>query len=212
MRDIPFFTTQNGVASLTLKEIPYRGEAYIRIQDAINPQSLLEECVEFCRCAGANRIYATGDACLERYPLHTEIWNMVRSREGLGCTDAVMVPITLETSSQFCELLNSRMQGIANASYMSGSDVQTIISKGCGYFVFRGETLLGIGVASSDRLDALVAAFSGAGKDVLLALNGKLVGDTINVEVASQNQRAVRFYERLGFLKNLVISKWYQII
>ena len=31
MKDIPAFTTENGIASLILREIPYREEAYIRI-------------------------------------------------------------------------------------------------------------------------------------------------------------------------------------
>ena len=33
MRDFPIFTTEFGVSSLILKEIPYRGEAYMRIRD-----------------------------------------------------------------------------------------------------------------------------------------------------------------------------------
>ena len=33
MRDFPIFTSEFGVSSLILKEIPYRGEAYIRIRD-----------------------------------------------------------------------------------------------------------------------------------------------------------------------------------
>ena len=33
MRDFPFFTTEYGVSSLSLKEVPYRQEAYIRIRE-----------------------------------------------------------------------------------------------------------------------------------------------------------------------------------
>ena len=33
MKDFPCFATDDGVASLILKEIPYRQEAYIRFQD-----------------------------------------------------------------------------------------------------------------------------------------------------------------------------------
>ena len=33
MRDFPVFATDFGVSSLVLKEIPYREEAYITIQD-----------------------------------------------------------------------------------------------------------------------------------------------------------------------------------
>ncbi len=37
MRDIPVFSTENGVASLGLREIPYSAEAYITLQDTQAP-------------------------------------------------------------------------------------------------------------------------------------------------------------------------------
>ena len=43
MKDFPVFTTENGVASLVLKEIPYRREAYITLRDSRTPEALLEE-------------------------------------------------------------------------------------------------------------------------------------------------------------------------
>ena len=55
MKDFPCFATDDGVASLILKEIPYRQEAYIRFQD-VQPgrfAPFLQECVSFCRMAGA---------------------------------------------------------------------------------------------------------------------------------------------------------------
>lgn len=70
MKDFPCFATDDGVASLILKEIPYRQEAYIRFQD-VQPGRLapfLEECVSFCRMAGAEKIYAQGHRELARYP------------------------------------------------------------------------------------------------------------------------------------------------
>ena len=44
MRNIPVFTTEFGVASLILKEIPYTGIAYVRLQSSLFPEKLLEEC------------------------------------------------------------------------------------------------------------------------------------------------------------------------
>ena len=76
MRDIPVFTTNYGVASLTLREIPYKKIAYIRLQATQEPKELLHECVSFCRACGAERVYATGHEFLSAYPLHTEIWEM----------------------------------------------------------------------------------------------------------------------------------------
>ena len=60
MKDFPMFTTEYGVASLVLREIPYRGEAYITIQDSLEPEKLLEECISFCRICGAEAVYAKG--------------------------------------------------------------------------------------------------------------------------------------------------------
>ena len=55
MKDFPVFTTENGVASLILKEVPYRGEAYIHLRDSQDPKALLEECVSFCAACGAEK-------------------------------------------------------------------------------------------------------------------------------------------------------------
>ena len=73
MRDIPMFTTENGIATLVLREIPTKQTAYIHLQSSQEPERLLSECVDFCRAAGAEKIYATGHACLEKYPLFTTI-------------------------------------------------------------------------------------------------------------------------------------------
>ena len=47
MKNFPFFTTEYGVAALTLREIPYQGKAYIKILDTQEPEQLLKECVDF---------------------------------------------------------------------------------------------------------------------------------------------------------------------
>ena len=76
MNDIPMFTTEYGVASLVLKEIPYRKQAHIKLISTQEPEKLLRECVGFCCACGAEYISATGDACLEKYPLVTQMWMM----------------------------------------------------------------------------------------------------------------------------------------
>ena len=92
MRDIPVFTTPAGVASLTLKEIPYRGMAYIRLQDSVEPEQLLKECVDFCRAAGAEYVFATGHSILKDYPVHTSIWRLSCLRDTLSQTDCSFAP------------------------------------------------------------------------------------------------------------------------
>ena len=78
MKDFPIFPTEYGVASLFLKEIPYRQEAYTRIRD-VQPgklPELLAECAGFCTMAGAGRVYAAGHEDLDRYPLQGSVYTM----------------------------------------------------------------------------------------------------------------------------------------
>ena len=209
MRDIPVFATENGVASLALKEIPYYQTAYIQIQDTREPQKLLEECVGFCKAAGAESVYAAGHPYLEKYPFHTAIWQLSNIREALADTDAALFPVTEQTLEAWRELYNRRMADVPNASYMTKQDGTELLKKGNGYFVHRGDVLLGIGIASGEQIDAVVAAESGAGEQVMQALNHALSGERILLQVASENKRAVRLYERLGFITVKELSVWY---
>lgn len=211
MRDIPVFTTDAGVASLTLKEIPYKEEAYIRLQDTREPEALLKECRDFCIAAGAQRVYASGHTILKKYPFHTSVWQMSRLRQGLPETDAALFPVQKQTLEQWRVLYNEKMREVANSAYMDVTDAQKLLEKGTGYFVHRENTLLGIGVAAAERINSVIAVVPGTGQDVLLALNHALSGERISVEVASSNLRAIHLYERLGFLKTAELSQWFQI-
>ena len=211
MRDFPFFTTQHGVASVVLKEVPYRGEAYIKIQSALEPAALLDECAGFCRTVGAERVYASGHECLAEYPIHTSVLQMCCSREALGDTDAALFPVQEITLQKWRELYNERMADVDNASYMTEADGKRMLEAGNGYFVHRNGKLLGIGMASGDKIDAVISCIPGCGKDVVLALNHALCGDSVQLEVASTNKRAIRLYEKLGFLTVNEISCWYKI-
>jgi len=211
MKDIPIFSTEHGVAGLVLKQIPYNGCAYITIHDSLEPKELLLECCNFCRLAGAGNVYATGHKCLEEFPLHTKILLKCCGRENFGDTDAILVPVQTATLEQFRKIYNDAMKMVANASYMSATEAEEILSIQKGYFVYQRETIIGIGAAGGDRIDAIVAVIPGCGRDVLLALNRVLTGAYAEVEVASTNVRAMRLYDKLGFKTISEISTWYKI-
>ena len=209
MKNIPVFTTEYGVASLILKEIPYREEAYIRLQDAYEPEKLLLECLGFCRAAGAQHVYAAGHACLEKYPLHTAIYKMTANRSSLDDTACALFPVTEQTLEQWRDIYNSRMATVANASYMTETDGRKMLQDGDGYYIHKKGVLLGIGKASGERIDAVISCVPGAGSEVVLALNHALSGEKICLEVASANKRAVALYEQMGFIKTEELSHWY---
>ena len=130
MKDFPVFTTDYGVSSLVLREVPYRQEAYIHIQD-VQPEGFedhLRECVSFCRMVGAERIFAKGHDRLEQYPLHTAVYEM----RGTAWVDREklenLFPVTEATVSRWRSILNERLRKVDNAATLTSADEQKILA------------------------------------------------------------------------------------
>lgn len=211
MKNFPFFATQFGVAALTLREIPYQGKAYIKILDTQEAELLLKECVDFCTVAGADEIFGSGDAYLEKYPLHTDLWHMRCDKQCIGNTDAAIWPVQANTVDQFRKIYNEKIKKLPNSVWMDDAEEKTMLEEGDGYFVHKDGQLLGIGRVKDDEIRFLGAVKPGAGETVVRALAHAITGDTVTVEVASSNCKAVKLYERLGFIKTAQLSCWYKI-
>ena len=211
MKDLPLFTTEHGAATLILKEIPYQETAYIILRDSLEPQALAKECGDFCRACGAEKIYATGHDALAAYPFYTAMWEMSCIRESIPDTDAALWPVQEKTLSQWQTIYNEKVKKVPNGAWMTNADAEKMLQDGDGYFIHRGETLLGIGRAGADRIDWVASLVPGAGADVVKALTHATTEDTIKLTVASTNQKAVALYEHLGFLRTAELSKWYQL-
>ncbi len=212
MRDIPVFTTEYGAASLFLREIPYRKRAHIKIQSSLEPEKLLAECVSFCRACGAEWIDAAGHDFLEKYPLITALYTMQREKNGIPETDACLFPVTEETVQQWLDIYNERMAPVPNAAYMDRKDGAELLKTGDGYFVHREGKLLGIGKAKGDFIDTVISVQPGMGETVVRALASILNADTLRLMVAGANERAVRLYNRMGFVTVKEISRWYRVL
>ena len=126
MKDFPMFTTEFGVASLILKEIPYRSEAYIIIQDTQQPEQLLQECISFCRMCGADRIYARGHEITQGYPLHCAVYEMRAEVRVDDSKVEMLFPVTEETVGQWRQLMNERLRSVDNAATLEKKDEKEI--------------------------------------------------------------------------------------
>ena len=211
MRDFPVFTTEHGAASLILKEIPYRKEAYIRIQSTQEPEKLLEECVNFCTACGAEKVYAAGHNILEAYSLHTRVLQM---RGELFISEEeipAMFPVTEQTVARWRSLYNEKMKDVDNASTLEARDEARILSSGGAYFIHDSGTPLGIGWLEDNKLSAIAALKPGAGELLCKAMQSLIPRQQIILEVASTNKKALRLYERLGFVNSAEVSRWYRI-
>ena len=212
MRDIPVFVTENGVGSITLKEVPYKGVAYIKIQSTQQPICFLGECIDFCKMAGAEKVFASGHKILESYPLHNMIVRMSVLRENLPECNASLFPVTEKTAEQWRNIYNEKMRTIDNSSTMTRRDMEELVKQGGGYFVHCGEELLGIGIARGEMIESVIGLKQGVGKEVLLSLCSCLSSERIVLEVASTNFRAIKLYEKLGFIPISEVSSWYDVL
>ena len=211
MKNFTFFTTEYGVAALTLREVPYQGKAYIKILDTQEPELLLKECVDFCCAVGADEIFASGHNALETYSLHTALWHMRCAAESIGETDAALWPVQEETVSQFRSIYNEKAKKLPNSVWMDEAEEKAMLKEGDGYFVHRNGTLLGIGRVKGEEIRFVASVQPGAGADVVRALTHAVTGESIVLEVASTNQKALDLYTRLGFIKTAELSRWYKI-
>ena len=211
MRDFPLFTTENGVGSLVLKEIPYSGIAYVTIRDSSFPTVFLDECVDFCKAVGAQKIYASGSDVLKAYPLFTSVLQMRASSDTIIKSDASLFPVTEKTAGRWREIYNSKMKNVDNASYMSEAAMADVLKRGCGYFIHKGGVLLGIGMAADGRIECVASVTPGGGREVVSVLTHALMGESVLLEVASTNRKAICLYENMGFTKTAVVSHWYKI-
>ena len=212
MRNIPVFTTEFGVASLILREIPYTQTAYVRIQSSLSPCELLDECAGFCRAAGAERVYAVGTDIPDTYPFYTQIVRMEVSRSSLPKTEAIARPVLPENADHWRKLYNQTMKDVENTSYMDDLDVKQMLEDGDGYFVYLNDTPIGIGRGGEDHILVVASLVRGGGRDTLLALADRLSGEQLKLEVATTNARAIRLYESLGFYKTEEFPAWYKIL
>lgn len=213
MRDFPIFTTDFGVSSLVLREIPYKKTAYIRIRDVQEDffNEHLEECVKFCRMAGAERIFAAGHQKLESNPLYTAVWEM-RTDAWVDRTKLRnLFPVTEQTVAQWRAIANERLFDVDNSATLEARDEKEILSSGGAYYIHDDGELLGIGWMKDTKLLLMAAVKAGVGELVMHSLMSLVEGSPILLEVASTNARAIRLYEKTGFIKTAEIASWYEV-
>ena len=213
MQDFPLFSTDTGVSSLLLKEVPYRKKAYIRIGDVQEGglKAHLAECLSFCRMVGAEHVYASGHGELETYPLHTSVIKMQMEAWVDRKKLASLFPVTEATVARWRQIYNDAMEEVDNAATLESRDEEKIVKSGGAYLAHQDGQLLGIGWLEDTKLLAVASAQKGMGETVMHTLMSLIEGSTMELEVASTNTRAIRLYERLGFLITGEISRWYTI-
>lgn len=212
MRDIPVFTTDNGVASLIFKKIPYTKEAYIHIRDSSAPVDFVKECAELCRMAGAEKILATGHRDLADKTLYCMVLRYFAVKDQLPQTQAVALPLSIEQTDWWRQIYNRKMANVPSAAPLSESDVKRLADESKAFCIYRECSMQGIGVAYDGCIQAVISLLPGGGRDVVLALANILDSTSVCLSVASTNEKAISLYRSLGFVETEIEAHWYKIL
>lgn len=212
MRDFPFFTTEYGVSSIFLKEIPYKGHAFIWVRSAQDGVlcAHLRECAALCRMAGAERIFVGNHSELGCFPLYTRLLEMQGRAIADAARTASIQPVTAETAGEWREIYNQKLRNVDCAATLEYREEAKLPGSGA-CFVVRENTLLGIGWLENDTVRAVASLEPGAGEWIMRTLMGQSEGKVLTLEVASTNHKAVRLYRNLGFETTRCIAEWREI-
>lgn len=214
MKDIPVFSCPGGIATLILREVPFRGEGYILVRGVFGTlEGLLAECAGFCRAAGAERLFAAGEADFSGYPAAIRILGRSAPRESLlPAPEAVrLVPVTEETAADWAREYNARFRAVPAAASCSPAEERALAAGGEALWIWDGAERIGLGRVRGSELLAVAALLPGAGERCVRALAAQCAGPEVRLTCAEENGRAMRLYDRLGFSRGVEERVWFSI-
>ena len=219
MNNIPVFTAQSGTATLILREIPVSEQAYILLRTVLPGQAenLVAECASFCKMCGAEEIFASWeDGDLPFLPPAYDIYLLHVLKSALPEGKPVqLTPMTPENDAIFQRIYNRCFSHVSHALSYDRGQIARIYREHQKAFLALDEKKkpYGIGELHGDELAAIAVLpkYRGTGTDLAISLLQLCPGEELRVTVASDNDAAMRLYERLGFHLTGVESRWFRV-
>lgn len=213
MKDIPIYTGNGGIATLILKEIPYKKAAYVLIRslEFDKMKLFLGQCWEFCKSVGAQHVYVSGREPIPGLPYLYDLLRLWRPAEIPIPSDRVFLePVTKQTAKDYAELYQKLFSPFPGAATYTEQKVQEIVQRGGIFFAIEGKKTIGIGELWDQEIRCIgvLPGYRGKGTALLASLLEKVEGDAW-LEVASNNLLARKLYEKLGFCEEQILSHWY---
>ncbi|MBR6825288.1 MAG: hypothetical protein IKM59_01945 [Oscillospiraceae bacterium] len=242
MRDIPLFTATDGIATLILHEIPFRQEGYVWIRTVYGRlEGLMKECAGFCRAAGAQKVYFSGEGDFRDFPVYARLIYRSVEKSTLLDGDAVVLPgldATALPGAEAASIPNEEAAPIANVEAAPLSNTEAVAlptrdpeswlshyrsrfrqvpaagsipSAEGRYDIFQDHTLIGIGQVQGGMIQSIAALLPGKGADCVKALAPLCEGPKVTLVCAEENLPAMKLYDRLGFSRENVKEVWYSL-
>ncbi len=219
MKNIPLFTTSSGIATLILREIPWNGRAYVLVRSVWNGQAeaLLQECGSFCRAAGAQEIYAAchgEDAPLPAEPAYS-IDTMHCQKKDLPKPSLTveLEPLTKENSQHYLDIYNCCFREVPSAASYDRKKLEPLYGEDLAWLARKDGVYAAVAEISATGLEgiAVLPEFRGLGFALAATVLQMIPRPVVELRVASNNDRAIALYRRLGFQKTGQRKQWYRL-
>ncbi len=202
MKDIPLFTATDGMAMLILHEIPFRRQAYVWIRAVYGSLSgLMKECAGFCRAAGAEEVYFSGNGDFSDFPVHARLIYRSVERASLPRSGAAAIPTQDEAA--WLQRYRNRFRQVPAAQ-------STPSTEGL-YDLYMDGELIGIGQLQGGMLMSVASLKPGAGADCVCALAKETDSPMLRLVCAEENVPAMKLYDKLGFTREEEKEVWYSM-
>ena len=216
MKDIPMFTGTHGLASLVLKEIAVSGRAYAVIRSVWNgrTEAFLQECLSFCRAVGAEEVYASYETEILPADHVYDTVAMELEKSGLPAGAPVeLEPLTEENGQIFLDIYNTCFREMIGAATYGKQDLLRLLGTDCAFLAKKDGKYAGIAEISEIGLEniAVLPEFRGLGYDLALAVLPMVPRKIVRLKVASNNEKALALYTRLGFERKEIVSRWWRL-
>ena len=219
MNNIPVFTVQSGAATLILREIPVSEKAYILLRTVLPgmEESLVSECASFCNMCGAKQVFASWeDGDLPFLSPAYDIYLLHVAKSALPDGKPVtLTPMTPENDAIYQRIYNRCFYSVYHAASYDRGQIARIYREGQRAFLalYEKNRPYGIGELHGDELAAIAVLpkYRGRGTDLAISLLRLCPGEDLHVTVASDNESAMRLYEKLGFHLMGIESKWFRV-
>lgn len=218
MNNIPLFLAQGGTATLILREIPISGKAYILLR-TVQPgclHQLLEECRDFCLQWGAKHCFAAREGEALPLPHAYDILKMTVRKELLPPSPGMeLLPLCPENEKDYVRIYNRCFLHVSHAGSYDRKQIQRIYAQNQQAFLAADHcgTIFGLGELHGNELSAVcvLPEHRGKGMPLTLELLSRCPGPELSLTVASDNEKALRLYEKLGFTISETESSWFEV-
>ena len=218
MNNIPLFLGQSGTATLILREIPVSGRAYILLR-TVQPGclcQLLAECRDFCVQWGAKRCFAAREGTSLPLPHAYDILKMTARKELLPSPPGIeLIPLCPDNEKDYGRIYNRCFLHVSHAGSYDRKQLQRIYAQEQQAFLAPEPdgSFYGIGELHGNELAAVgvLPEHRGKGTALTLELLSRCPGPELSLTVASDNEKALRLYRKLGFSVSETESSWFEL-